>query len=172
MKELKEEIAIKKVGLNHLVEISEFLVHCWKSTYENVINDEYLSSMRTDYWVDFLYKKFQKKEIDCLIAEIDGEVKGVCVFGNSITGKFPDDGEIISLYVLPEYSGKGMGHQLFTLALSELKEKGFQSSIVCVFNANLKATQFYKNHGFVAMLENEIITMGKQEMSYSVLRKE
>jgi len=170
--DLNENIVIKKTGVDEISKISEFLVNCWKSTYKNTINDEYLSSMEKDYWVVFLNEKFREKKIECLTAENKNEMIGVCTFGNSITEKYPNDGEIISLYILEEYNGKGIGHQLFCLAQEELRSQGFQYGIVSTFCGNLKAIQFYENHGFIAMLGDESIAMGQQVIKYTVLRKE
>jgi ribosomal protein S18 acetylase RimI-like enzyme len=56
-------------------------------------------------------------------------------------------GSVLSLYVFPLYRKKGVGKQLMTHALDELKKQGFQKVQLNVYADN-PAKQLYKRLGF------------------------
>ena len=58
-------------------------------------------------------------------------------------------GEIISLYFLPEYIGKGYGRLLLQAAGSELKKMGFDKVFLWVLEGNQNARHFYEKCDFV-----------------------
>lgn len=55
----------------------------------------------------------------------NGEYIGTSSFCKSRFEKYPDSGEVISIYFLPDFIGKGYGHQLLGRVLDELKKQGF-----------------------------------------------
>ena len=63
--------------------------------------------------------------------------------------QFEDCGEIISLYLLPEYMGKGYGKELLKTAISELSAQGFQEIFLWVLEENNRARHFYERCGFL-----------------------
>ena len=154
-----------------ILSVSKTLVKCWKSAYQGMINDAYLASLKDNHWVDFLKKGLSDDSVDCMLAKEDNQTIGISIFGKSITDDYPNDGEIISLYVLPQFIGQGIGHVLLDKAENRLKEKGYQKSIICVFDENKSAVKFYQSHGFEAVSENNEITMGEQKLLYHIMRK-
>lgn len=62
--------------------------------------------------------------------------------------------EILSLYVLPEMIGKGVGHELLQFALDSF-EKGTRVFLT-VINYNSCAREFYEKHGFHYTGETEL----------------
>jgi len=165
-----------KINLNHLSfskipEASAVLAHCWKHAYKGLINDEYLKSLKDNHWVEFLEKSMTNKTVECVVAEFDNQIVGITIFGQSITEKYPNDGEIISLYVIPEFIGKNIGHLLFERAEQVIKRQGYRDCTICTFTKNTRAINFYKSHGYEIILQDEFVTMGTQELSYVILRK-
>ena len=57
-------------------------------------------------------------------------------------------GELVSIYLLPEYFGKGCGAPLLTHATNALFEKGFQHVYLWVLQANRRAQKFYEQQDF------------------------
>ncbi len=161
-----------EAGAEDMFEVSSVLARCWRSAYKGLVNDDYLSSLADDHWVEFLTTGLKENSIICHIAKAGRGIIGAAVSGNSITERYPRDGEVISLYVVPEFIGKGVGRSLFEHALRSLKGKGFRHAVICVFAENGKAVDFYKAHGFNTAAEDERINMGAQELRYKVMRKE
>lgn len=118
----------------------------------------------SEIWTD-------KQTITCFVAESANIIIGVSIFGKSITEQYPNDGEVVSLYIKPEFIGHGVGHLLFERSQTSLKEQGHKYCIVCVFFANIKAIQFYRSHGFAEIIDNEKINIGRQELQYAIMRK-
>ena len=168
---MNTNIILSNLQFDKISEVSSILVECWKSAYKGLINDDYLSSLKDNHWVEFLEKSMQDKTAECVIAERDNEILGVSVFGKSITEKFPNDGEVISLYVRPRFIGQRLGNLLFAKAEQSVKEQGYSHCTICTFTENIKAITFYKTHGYEVVSQDEMITMGTQDLAYVIMRK-
>lgn len=57
-------------------------------------------------------------------------------------------GEIVSIYLLPEYIGKGWGKALLQRALEELRKEGYGDIFLWVLEENRNARGFYERMGF------------------------
>lgn len=78
-------------------------------------------------------------------------------------------GEIVSIYFLPQYMGKGFGTLLMQAVLAELKKMGYQSCCLWVLEENGRARRFYEKMGFIpdgAYMEQEIGGKNLREMRY------
>ena len=64
--------------------------------------------------------------------------------------------ELDRIMVFPEYTGKGIGTQLLTKALSDQKGKGIKIVIVRAGKDETRARGFYKKNGFKQMAESTI----------------
>ena len=83
--------------------------------------------------------------------------------------QFEDCGEIISLYLLPEYMGKGYGKELLKAATDELSAQGFQKIFLWVQEENNWARHFYERYGFlkaVDVIEEKIGGKNVREIRY------
>lgn len=54
----------------------------------------------------------------------------------------------MSLYLLPEYIGRGYGGPLLEAAVETLAEQGFRDVLLWVLEENRRARRFYEKHGF------------------------
>lgn len=73
---------------------------------------------------------------------------GTASFCRSRWENYSDYGEIISIYFLPEYIGKGYGVPLLRACLDELKKLGFKRILLRVLEDNHRARNFYEKCGF------------------------
>lgn len=78
----------------------------------------------------------------------DREYIGISSFCRSRFEKYTDSGEIISIYLLPEYMRKGYGRELLNFAINELTKQGFKEVFLWVLEENYGARKFYENFGF------------------------
>jgi ribosomal-protein-alanine N-acetyltransferase len=90
-----------------------------------------------------------------LVAEIGNTIVGYNMcrieFGVSyIRGDFTKRGHIISIAVLAEYRGRGIGYNLMSEALKRLKECGATEVYLEVRVSNTPAIELYKKLGFKA----------------------
>lgn len=124
--------------------IAKIYVESWKFAYEGIIPQDYLDRLMPDIWVENL----KKSERHSLIAIERGRYIGVASYSKSRMKEFADWGEIISIYLFPEYIGKGCGKKLLTAALTELKKLGYYHVFLWVLEDNVRARAFYENMGF------------------------
>ena len=78
-------------------------------------------------------------------------------------------GEIVSLYLLPEYWGKGYGRLLFSALVEQLEAMGYQDLFLWVLEGNRRARAFYERMGFRpsgSYIDDEIGGMPVREMQY------
>ena len=59
----------------------------------------------------------------------------------------PYAGEIFELYLAPEFQGLGFGKRLFEVALQDLADHGYGSTVVWALADNDRAMAFYRKLG-------------------------
>ena len=57
-------------------------------------------------------------------------------------------GELVSLYVHPDYWGQGYGSALMEEVLNRMKTAGYPGCCLYVLRENNRARRFYEKHGF------------------------
>ena len=132
------------------------LVHwqTWREAYDNLLPAEYQETMTLDRCRFFS----QKYPENTLIAMDGKKVVGFISYGN-----FCDEAiqasEIIALYVLKDYYGKGVGKQLMHAAFAVLDR--FSEIYLWVLKDNKRAISFYQKMGFTFDGQEKILDLGK-----------
>ena len=132
------------------------LVHwqTWREAYDNLLPTEYQETMTLDRCRFFS----QKYPENTLIAMDGKKVVGFISYGN-----FRDEaiqaGEIIALYVLKDYYGKGVSKQLMHAAFVALDQ--FSEIYLWVLKDNKRAIAFYQKMGFTFDGQEKILELGK-----------
>lgn len=104
-----------------------------------------------------------------LVCTDNGKIVGTSSFCESRLEQFQGWGEIISIYLLPNYIGKGYGKILMEATLSELKTQGYENVFLWVLEDNMRAKGFYEYYGFLPtdnFLENPIGGKSLREVRY------
>ncbi len=125
--------------------ISRVYEESWKYAYKNIIPQSFLDSIPTGKWASNLDKNGRKT----LIMLENNEIIGTSSFCKSRFSEFQGMGEIISIYLLPQYIGKGYGTNLLHAAIAELKKLGYNEIFLWVLEENYPAIKFYEKNGFV-----------------------
>ena len=139
---------IKTATLYDVKEISYIHASSWKTAYKGIVPQEYLDNLKYDYWVSAFEKWISDNTIISKLAYVGNDAIGCIAYGKSRDVDLPDWGEIVSLYVLPESWGKGVGKALLESALNDMHHKGFENIYLWVLEENLRAQQFYRKNGF------------------------
>ena len=132
------------------------LVHwqTWREAYDNLLPAEYQETMTLERCRFFS----QKYPENTLIAMDGKKVVGFISYGN-----FRDEaiqaGEIIALYVLKDYYGKGVSEQLMHAAFVALDQ--FSEIYLWVLKDNKRAIAFYQKMGFTVDGPEKILELGK-----------
>ncbi len=141
-------IDVREAVSNDLPVLSRLYVLCWKRAYPSVLDKSLLDRISledaTSFWETVL-----ESSNDTLFLAFDGSaiVGFVCV--SPCRREMPPEvGEISSCYVHPEYQGKGLGKQLFSLAAQALRDAGYAKAALWVFEANWPARHFFSKLGY------------------------
>lgn len=129
-----------------IYEISSIYESSWKSAYKDIIPQEYLDGIPSGHWADTL----KSPSLYSLLMLDGNKVIGTSSYSASRSESMIDYGEIISLYLLPEYTLKGYGKQLLKASVSGLNKMGFSNIFLWVLEENYNARRFYENFGFIS----------------------
>ena len=133
--------------------IARVHVETWQTTYAGLIPDGYLVRMgreqRTGFWTQALARMHHGSHV--LVAEAPRVgVVGFASYGPARASGLPAGesyaGEIYTLYVLPDYQGRGLGRALLQQAFAGFAARGRDSALVWVLAGN-PARFFYERLG-------------------------
>lgn len=127
------------------LEISRIYEESWKYAYKDIIPKDYLASIPKGRWVSNLDGQGRKT----MVCVDNGKLVGTSSFSGSRFAQFQTWGEIISIYLLPDYIGKGYGKKLMEAVLLELKKQGYETVFLWVLEGNTRARNFYEQIGFL-----------------------
>lgn len=144
--------------------IARVHVDSWKSTYQNIIPEQYLNKLSYDQRTDLWKRNISKAGNYVFVAENNaGEIIGFAVCGKRETNNIEKSGDLTSIYILEEYQGKGVGKQLLQQLFRQFKELSYHRVFVDVLEDN-KSRFFYENYGAV-LLKSKKITFAGTELN-------
>lgn len=141
-------------------EISKIYEDSWKFAYAGIIPKNYLESIPKGHWIPHL----ENKNMNNLVLIKDGKFIGTSSCCHSRSKEFENFGEIVSIYLLPEYTGKGYGNKLFEATLNELTELGYKDVFLWVLEENNRARQFYESQKFKISNKFNYINIGGKNL--------
>ena len=107
-------------------------------TKEDIITKDFESQERIARWEEGIKNPEGRR---MFIVKKDGKVVGFCT-----AGKETNINRLLSLYVLPEVHGHGLGSRLMQEALQWLGDE--KDIVLDVVSYNQNAINFYEKHGF------------------------
>lgn len=161
-----KDIVIRKINSSDSrEEISNVYEQSWKFAYKGIIPSDYLDSIPSGQWCGAL----DNPDRHTLIMVDGNKIIGTSSYCKSRFEDYKDWGEIISIYFLPEYMGKGYGKCLLEQAVEELKAMGFNKIFLWVLEDNYRARHFYEKCGFKnsgEYMDNVIGSKQLRELQY------
>lgn len=127
-----------------LKEIGEIYVQSWKYAYQELVPEEFLTNLTSERWVTGL----KDASFQSFVMLDKGKIIGTAACGPARDETLSEWGELVSLYLLPEFTGKGYGKKLFNCVIKELETSGFTNIYLWVLEANGAARKFYESQGF------------------------
>lgn len=137
---------VRKANLADVKEIAKVHVDSWKTTYRNILPEEFLMSLsyenREQLWVNVIPNG------NVFVAENDeGKIVGFSSGGKERSRKYKEyQGELSSIYILREYQGQGIGKLLVKPVIQEIEKLGINTMLVFVLADN-NSRLFYENLG-------------------------
>ena len=142
-------------------------IYCeaWKTAYRGIMPDEFLTTLTPR---NCMPPSRHISQDNCFVYVADGEIVGLVNFG---PGRDIDMPEIRSIYMLPEYWGKGAGTALFRAAEEAIKASGAHSLHLWTLTDNARACRFYEHMG-MHECGGRTINIGGCELSEIMYQKE
>ncbi|MCU9612379.1 GNAT family N-acetyltransferase [Caldibacillus lycopersici] len=137
---------IRNAKLTDIAGIAKVQVDSWRTTYRNIIPNDYLSTLS--------YKKSEERwakiiphSIVMVAEHNNGEIVGFISGGKERTGNYPDySGELYAIYILQEYQKNSIGKKLVEALVYEFLEREISSMTVFVLEEN-PSRHFYEKLG-------------------------
>ncbi len=172
-------MGVRLANVNDVKAMSYVHARTWKGAYDKYIPIEYLNNISDDGWIPLFTRAFVNNIHEAAVFELEGLITGTVTYGIEQCkvvdySEFKEDcldfktecsasyeGEIISLYVLPEYWSTKQGYELTKFAIDKLKDHGCKSCYLWVIKENDRAVNFYEKFGFVSTKEiNTLVYAG------------
>jgi ribosomal protein S18 acetylase RimI-like enzyme len=144
----------------------------WQHAYAHVFPAEQLASLRDDRRGEWWQRLLAEKPVGTHTVVVDGDdgVLGFASFGQALADPSPV-GELYSIYVLPEASGRGIGRALMAEAVRRLREGGFAEAILWVLEDNSRTRRFYEAAGWRAdggVKDETLLDTAVREIRYRI----
>jgi len=116
----------------------------WTSAYCGILSDNYLKSLTDENCTPQAINTKQT-----IVACDNDIVIGVCYISPARESSMADWGEIVSLYLRPDYFGKGVGRLLLNAGIVQLQKCGYPNIYLWVLTDNIRARKFYEKNGWI-----------------------
>ncbi|HSS22181.1 MAG TPA: GNAT family N-acetyltransferase [Pyrinomonadaceae bacterium] len=162
-----------------LLSDAKLLAELGAQTFAETFSDENTAEDMTAYLADsFSVEKLTAELTDplstFLVAEVDGLASGYAKISSTVApltvaGEKPI--ELVRLYVLQRWLGRGVGHALMQRCFDEASEMGFQTIWLGVWERNLRAQAFYRKWNFREVGEH-IFQLGSDAQRDLLMQRE
>lgn len=140
--------------------VADVYVQSWKTAYRGIVPDHYLDKLTADRWGATL-----RAEPEMSLGMFDdGRIIGTSKVSRSRDEAREDCGEVISIYMLPEYAGQGHGRELMRAALRKLADEGYTDICLWALRENTRAGGFYRRMGFRLTGRSQTESIGGKEL--------
>src|ERR1700736_5566945 len=148
--------------------IAHVHVASWRTTYRDVLPDEFLGSLSEANYEERWKRVIADGASKVYVAEDGGDVVGFASGGRERAGEQGYEGELYAIYLLEAAQRRGFGRELVRAAVEGLRELGLSDMIIWVLRDNQPARAFYERLGG-AYVCSQPITIGStttEEVSY------
>jgi L-amino acid N-acyltransferase YncA len=141
-----EWMIIRKAVAKDAEGIAKVHVESWKTTYKNIVSDEFLNTLSYDSRKQMWENAIPNSHV--FVAENeDGQIIGFSTGGKERTGKYENyKGELYAIYILKEYQAQGLGKKLVKPIIEVLENLNIYSMLVLVLEEN-PSRYFYESLG-------------------------
>ncbi|WP_249872659.1 GNAT family N-acetyltransferase [Oceanobacillus saliphilus] len=152
---------IREANLNDAKDIAKVHVDSWRTTYKNIIPDDFLNNLsyekREQLWTTNIPKG------NVFVAENEqGQIVGFSSGGKERSGKYKGyEGELSSIYILKNSQGKGIGKLLAKPVFHKIGTLGINTMLVFVLEDN-ESRFFYESLGGKVIDKVEVEIAGKK----------
>lgn len=130
--------------------IAKVHVASWQGAYRGLIPDEILDGLSVERRAQWWSQAIKDPEIDVFVSlDEAGRIVGFASIQASRDADAPEaTGELTTIYLLPEWWGRGRGRALLETCLDRARQRGFARVTLWVLDSNQRARRFYEKAGF------------------------
>ena len=150
-------VRIRPASLSDASAIADIQVETWRDTYAGLIPDRTLLGLSRTSHTENWHRVLRESRADTITRVAEGPDSRVVGFANAGRARptnLPYDGEVYTLYVLPDHQGAGRGQRLLGALFSALRDTGCRSALVWVLAGN-PARFFYEAMGGILIATRE-----------------
>ena len=132
-------------------QLAEIHVRAWQAAYRGQLDDDYLDGLEVQGRLEQHRRSLDEPRAGwrTWLAEDDGRTVGFAVTGPSEDADAErTTAEVYAIYLEPDRVGTGLGRGLFSHAIDDLRERGFDSVTLWVLETNDRARRFYEIAGW------------------------
>lgn len=148
---MDENIVIRPVKPEDAEQYIKLTNFVWRDAYKHIFPEEVFATKESraqDMIKTFADVVYHGKDKLCYVAEVESKIIGF-VFARLGTNyeHFVNiiDAELMAMYILPEYQGKGLGTKFKNLFIDWAKDKGVKNFVLGVLKDNHKARKVYES---------------------------
>ncbi|MBC7929127.1 MAG: GNAT family N-acetyltransferase [Rubrivivax sp.] len=161
MSERDASVNIREATPDDAESIARVHIESSRATYSGIVPDRAQDAMTYEKRLDNWSKTLEGGDEFVYVAETkDGEVVGFASGGPRREGDDVYDGELYTVYLLPEHGRRGTGRRLMLAVVETLQSLGLRALMLWVLDAN-PACRFYEALGGVRVREEEIERGGR-----------
>ncbi|WP_270781232.1 GNAT family N-acetyltransferase [Lactobacillus amylovorus] len=147
---------------------SKLFQKCWQDVYKGILPAEFLDNIPENAWV----KRFNESGRHNLIFEDDKNIVRAAVsYGCPRDTRMLGCGELMALYVEPDFQGYNVGKTLLNAAENELKKMGYGKIYLWCLDGNEKAQGFYEHFGWRNIATERFVEIVGKEYKYLLYQK-
>ncbi|UHA72755.1 GNAT family N-acetyltransferase [Paenibacillus sp. 481] len=150
--------------------IATVQVQSWRTTYKNIVADDYLQKLsvekRREIW-EKIISQLDEQNVLFVAEDESGSIVGFASGGPNREQEYPYDCELYAIYLLEQVQGKGIGRALLHTFAQAMLSRHMTSMLVWVLKDN-PALHFYKKLGGTAIDDKEVEIGSKMVKELSI----
>jgi ribosomal protein S18 acetylase RimI-like enzyme len=141
---------VRKATFADAKRIAQIHVETWRAAYRGQMPDAVLDALDINKRTTLWNKNLATQSHGVSVAELGKQIVGFCHLGSSrdTDSNSKEIGEIIAIYVHPEFWRKGAGKALCRHSLNEARLQNYVAVTLWVLSSNTTARNFYEAIGF------------------------
>ena len=151
---------IRPMAADDVEEVSRLYVRSWQAGYKGLLPQFYLDLLSPERW----QTAFTGQPGSFVLTE-GGVIAGHSNARPAADEKMPGWGEVHTLYVLPEFWGRGFGTALLDNSVQWLRTQGFDRIYLWALDGNVRARRLYEKYGFTATTDALLCQVGNAEVT-------
>lgn len=163
---LRSIISTRRAVIGDETILAKIQTESWKAAFSGILSPEELQRCTLmENAVHMYHRVLQQKACSIAIEYVSEQPHCIAAWGKNRCDLADAVGELICIHSLPKNWANGYGSNMMKYVLNQLQQEGYESVILWVFEANIRARKFYEKHGF-ELTEHKRQKNGTWEIMY------